>query len=165
MFVLLCFFIDIKVRILGFRIQDSGIGLSNNLLWPGNWSLAHVGTFLKIRRIQTKIYPQSSIEPKYGTFYLNSKVRVYGLVLLVQLSQRVASPWYMQYKYKIIYMKNKLQRTHTQKIMFVALFFSFFKCYVFGFLLLCNFFPSNLNQPTNCRHHHWHQWYHTKLAK
>ena len=44
------------------------------------------GTFWKIRRIQIQKYPQTSIEPKYGAFYLNDKVRVHGLVLLVQLS-------------------------------------------------------------------------------
>ena len=35
---------------------------------------------------------QNSIEPKYGAFYLNNKVKVHGLVLLVQLSWTVASP-------------------------------------------------------------------------
>ena len=38
--------------------------------------------------------PQTFIEPKYGAFYLNNKVRVHGLVLLVQLSRRVACPWW-----------------------------------------------------------------------
>ena len=44
------------------------------------------GTFWKIRLIQIQIYPQTSIEPKYGAFYLNKEVRVHGLVLLVKLS-------------------------------------------------------------------------------
>ena len=44
------------------------------------------GTLWKMRRIQIQIYPQTSIEPKYVAFYSNTKVRVHGLVLLVQLS-------------------------------------------------------------------------------
>ena len=44
------------------------------------------GTFWKIWQIQIEIQPQISIEPKYGALYLNNKVRVHGLVLLVQLS-------------------------------------------------------------------------------
>ena len=47
---------------------------------------------MKIPRIQIQIYPCTPIEPKYGAFYLNNKVRVHGSVLLVQLSYRVASP-------------------------------------------------------------------------
>ena len=43
-------------------------------------------TLWKIGLIQIKIYPQTSIELKYGSFYLNNKVTVHGLVLLVQLS-------------------------------------------------------------------------------
>ena len=42
------------------------------------------GTFWKIRRIQIEIYPETSMEPKYEAFYLDNKVRVHGLVLLVQ---------------------------------------------------------------------------------
>ena len=33
-----------------------------------------------------KIYPQNPIEPKLGAIYLNNKIRVIGLVLLVQLT-------------------------------------------------------------------------------
>ena len=43
-------------------------------------------TFWKIWRIHLQIYPQTSIEPKYGAFYLNNIVRVHGLILLDQLS-------------------------------------------------------------------------------
>ena len=50
------------------------------------------GTFWKIRRIQIQIYPETNIERKYGTFYLNNEARVHELVLLAQLSWRVASP-------------------------------------------------------------------------
>ena len=50
------------------------------------------GTFWKIWHIQIQIYPQTYIEPKYGAFYLKNKVSVHGLVLLVQLSWRVAPP-------------------------------------------------------------------------
>ena len=44
------------------------------------------GTFGKIWRIQIQIYPQISIEPSYGAFYLTKKVSAHGLGLLVQLS-------------------------------------------------------------------------------
>ena len=44
------------------------------------------GTFGEIWHIQIQIYPQTSIEPKYGAFYLKNKVSAHGLVLLVQLS-------------------------------------------------------------------------------
>ena len=44
------------------------------------------GTFEEIWRIQIQIYPQTSIEPKYGAFYLTNKVSAHGLGLLVQLS-------------------------------------------------------------------------------
>ena len=50
------------------------------------------GTFKAIWRIHTQMYPQTSIEPKYGEFYLKNKVSAHGLVLLVQLNQRVAPP-------------------------------------------------------------------------
>ena len=50
------------------------------------------GTFWKIRLIQIQIKPQTPIEPNYAVFYLKSQVRVHKLVLLVQLSLRVASP-------------------------------------------------------------------------
>ena len=43
-------------------------------------------TFWEIWRIQMQIYCQTSIEPKYGAFYLKDKVSAHGLVLLVQLS-------------------------------------------------------------------------------
>ena len=49
-------------------------------------------TFWKILQIQIEVYPKTSIEPKYGTFYLNNEVKVHGIVLLVQLSWRVTSP-------------------------------------------------------------------------
>ena len=49
-------------------------------------------TFWKIGRIHIQIYPQNSIEPTYGAFNLNNEVRVHGLILLLQLSCRVASP-------------------------------------------------------------------------
>ena len=44
------------------------------------------GTFWEIWHIQSQIYPQTYIEPKYGELYLKNKVSVIGLVLLVQLS-------------------------------------------------------------------------------
>ena len=44
------------------------------------------GTFGEIWRIQIQIYPQASIEPRYGAFYLTNKVSVHELGLLVQLS-------------------------------------------------------------------------------
>ena len=47
---------------------------------------------MKIQRIHIQIYPQTSIEPKYGEFYLKNEVSAHGLVLLVQLSLRVAPP-------------------------------------------------------------------------
>ena len=42
--------------------------------------------FWEIWHIQIQMYPQTSIEPKYGEFYLKNQVSVHGLVLLVQLS-------------------------------------------------------------------------------
>ena len=36
--------------------------------------------------VQIKIFRQTYIEQKYGAFYLNNKVGVHELVLLVQLS-------------------------------------------------------------------------------
>ena len=51
------------------------------------------GSFWKIWHIQIQIHPQTYIEPKYGAFYLKSEVSAHGLVLLVQLSWRVAPPW------------------------------------------------------------------------
>ena len=51
------------------------------------------GTFLEICHIQIQIYPQTYIEPKYGAFYLKNKVSAHGLVLMVQLSRRVAPPY------------------------------------------------------------------------
>ena len=50
----------------------------------------------KLWRIQIQIYPETHIEPKYGAFYWNNKVRVHGLVLLVQVSWGVASPYAYQ---------------------------------------------------------------------
>ena len=44
------------------------------------------GTFGEIWRIQIKMYPQTSIEPKYGGFNLTNEGSAYGLELLVQLS-------------------------------------------------------------------------------
>ena len=44
------------------------------------------GTFGEIWRIQIQIYPQTSIEPRYGAFYLTNEVSAHGLGLLVQLS-------------------------------------------------------------------------------
>ena len=44
------------------------------------------GTFGEILRIQIRIYPQTSIEPRYGAFYLTNEVSAHGLGLLVQLS-------------------------------------------------------------------------------
>ena len=49
------------------------------------------GTFLENPAHKNPIYTQIHIEPKYGAFYLNNKVRVHGLVLLVELS--VAPPF------------------------------------------------------------------------
>ena len=42
--------------------------------------------FGEIWRIKIHMYPQTSIEPKYGEFYLKNEVSAHGLVLLVQLS-------------------------------------------------------------------------------
>ena len=42
--------------------------------------------FGEIWRIEIQMYPQASIEPKYGEFYLKSEVSAHGLFLLVQLS-------------------------------------------------------------------------------
>ena len=44
------------------------------------------GTFGEIWRIQIQIYPQTSVEPRYGVFYLTNEVSAHGLGLLVQLS-------------------------------------------------------------------------------
>jgi hypothetical protein len=44
------------------------------------------GNFGEIWRIQIQIYPQISIEPRYGAFSLTNKVNAHGLGLLVQLS-------------------------------------------------------------------------------
>ena len=44
------------------------------------------GTFGEIWRIQIQIYPQNSVEPKYGELNLKNEVSAHGLVLLVQLS-------------------------------------------------------------------------------
>ena len=44
------------------------------------------GTFGEIWHIQIQIYPQTSIEPKYGAFCLTNEVSAHGLGLLVQLS-------------------------------------------------------------------------------
>ena len=44
------------------------------------------GAFGEIWHIQIQIYPQTSIEPKYGAFYLTHKVSAHRLGLLVQLS-------------------------------------------------------------------------------
>ena len=50
------------------------------------------GNFWEIQGIQIQIYPQNSIEPKYGAFYLKNKVSVPLQSLLVQLSLRVTPP-------------------------------------------------------------------------
>ena len=58
-----------------------------------------IGTFWTIWHIQIQIYPQTSIDPKDGALYLKNKVSTHGLVLLVQLSQRVAPPsWKFNWK-------------------------------------------------------------------
>ena len=44
------------------------------------------GTFGEIWRIPIQLYHQTSIQPKYGAFYLTNKVSAHGFVLLVQLS-------------------------------------------------------------------------------
>ena len=44
------------------------------------------GTFREIWRIQIQIYPQTSLEPKYGAFNLKNEVSAHGLGLVVQLS-------------------------------------------------------------------------------
>ena len=49
--------------------------------------------FRYIWRIPIKLQHQASIESKYGTFYLKQKVKEHGLVSIVQLSWRVASPF------------------------------------------------------------------------
>ena len=49
--------------------------------------------FCKIRHIQIQIYPQTYIEPKYGAFSFKKNVSAHGLVLVVQLSWRVAPPY------------------------------------------------------------------------
>ena len=43
--------------------------------------------FSKVCRIRIKIYSQSSIEPKYGVFYCNNKVRVHTLSLFCLLEK------------------------------------------------------------------------------
>ena len=48
--------------------------------------------FGEIWRIQIQIYHQTSIGTKDGAFYLKDEVSAHGLVLLVQLSWRVAPP-------------------------------------------------------------------------
>ena len=48
------------------------------------------GTCWVIWRIQTQIYPQNM--PKCFGFYLKNKVSAHGLVLLFELSRRVAAP-------------------------------------------------------------------------
>ena len=45
-----------------------------------------IGTFGEIWRIQIQSYHQTSIQPKYGAFFLTNKVSAHGFVLLVQLS-------------------------------------------------------------------------------
>ena len=50
------------------------------------------GTFGEIWQIQIKIYPQTSFDSKYGALNLKNKVSAHGLVLVVQLSWRVAPP-------------------------------------------------------------------------
>ena len=55
------------------------------------------GTFGEIWRIQIQIYPQTSIEPRYGAFSLTNKVSAHRLGLLVQLSWRVAPPFPILY--------------------------------------------------------------------
>ena len=44
-----------------------------------------IGSFWEIWRIQIQIFPQTSIKPKYGAFYLNNKVSVHGYILVVRL--------------------------------------------------------------------------------
>ena len=46
----------------------------------------YISTSGEIWHLQIKIYPQTTIEPKYGALYLTNKVRAHGLGLLVQLS-------------------------------------------------------------------------------
>ena len=60
----------------------------NRVFWTKKYYDVKIlrGTFWEIRRIQIQIYPQTSIEPKYGAFYLKDEVSAHGLVLLVQLS-------------------------------------------------------------------------------
>ena len=45
------------------------------------------GTVGDIWRIQIQMYPQTSIEPKYGAFNLKNKVSAHGLGLIIQLSK------------------------------------------------------------------------------
>ena len=63
------------------------------------------GTFLTNWRIQIQIYPQTPTEPKYGAFYFNNKVSAHGLVLLVQLSWRVASYFEFQVRTCFVWIK------------------------------------------------------------
>ena len=58
----------------------------------------------EIWRIQIQIYPRTSIEPRYGAFYLTNKVSAHGLGLLVQLSWRVAPPWWRNQLYEKTFM-------------------------------------------------------------
>ena len=53
----------------------------------------YIGTFWEIWRIQIQIYNKTSIEPKYGVFYLKNEVSVPHQSLLVQLSWRVTPPY------------------------------------------------------------------------
>ena len=49
--------------------------------------------FGEIRHIQIQMYPQNSVEPKYGEFnWKKNKVSAHGLGLVVQLNWRVTPP-------------------------------------------------------------------------
>ena len=65
--------------------------------------------------IQIQIYTQTSIEPKYGAFYLKNKVSVPLQSLIVQLSCRVAS-FCNIYCYKKVTVKVKVKMKMKMKM-------------------------------------------------
>ena len=82
--------------------------------------------------MQIQIYPQTYMEPKYGAFNLKNEVSAHGLVLMVQLSWRVAPPLSsviisikLQYFVKFCLLKKELQYFFHQFlcVLFLHVFF------------------------------------------
>ena len=73
--------------------NDTLLEAPNHML-SNNFCITQVriGTFWEIWHIQIQIYNKTSIDPKYGVFYLKNKVSVPHQSLLVQLSLRVTPP-------------------------------------------------------------------------